>query len=145
MNENLHPRADPDEKGKSARIDPVLHDGRRFFQRADWLSFGLTTAAALAVYLFTLAPEVTLERSGIFSTGAFYAAVHHPPGYPLWTLYAWLFTVALPFSNIAWRVGVSSAVAGALTAGVLALMVSRDGTMLLEGLRDFKRLGLKEE
>jgi hypothetical protein len=53
--------------------------------------------------------------------------------------------VALPFSNIAWRVGVSSAVAGALTAGVLALMVSRGGTMILEGIAIFKRLPRKEE
>ena len=146
MNDTLQPPADPDEKaGESARAGPARNDGGRFFQRADWLSFGLTTGAALAIYLFTLAPEVTLERSGIFSTGAFYAAVPHPPGYPLWTLYAWFFTVALPFSNIAWRVGVSSAVAGALTVGVLALMVSRSGTMILEGIAIFKRLPSKEE
>ena len=74
-----------------------------------------------------------------------YDGVAHPPGFPVWTIYAWLFTKLLPFSNIAWRVGVSSAVAGALTCGVIALMVSRGGAMLLEGLRDFKRLELKEE
>jgi len=146
MNNNLQPAVGSDEKaGQSTGVSRDSDDRGRFFQRADWLSFGLTTAAALTVYLFTLAPDVTLERSGIFSTGAFYAAVPHPPGYPLWTLYAWLFTVALPFSNIAWRVGVSSAVAGALTAGVLALMVSRGGTMILEGIPIFKRPPGKEE
>ena len=43
------------------------------------------------------------------------------------------FIKLLPFSNIAWRVAVSSAVAGALTCGVIALMVSRGGAALLEG------------
>ncbi len=101
--------------------------------------------AALAVYLFTLAPEVTLERNGIFVTGAFYAGVPHPPGYPLWTIYAWLFTVPLPVSNIVRRVSVSSAVAGALTCGVLALMVSRGGALLLDGRSELDRLPRKQE
>ena len=56
----------------------------------------------------------------------------HPPGYPVWTLYSWLFVTLLPFSNIAWRVAVGSAVAAALACGLVALMVSRAGTMLLE-------------
>src|SRR6266446_2717310 len=123
---------------------PVLHRAL-FFQRTDWFSFAITTSLSLTAYLLTLAPEVTLEDSGIFATGAMYAGVAHPCGFPVWTIYSWLFTKLLPFSNIAWRVGVSSAVAGALTCGVLALMVSRGGAMLLEGLRDFKRLELREE
>jgi hypothetical protein len=86
----------------------------------------------LVVYLRTLAPEVTLEYSGILSTSAKYAGVAHPPGYPVWTLYSWLFVALLPFSNIAWRVAVGSAVAAALACGLVALMVSRSGTMLLE-------------
>jgi len=116
-----------------------------FLQRTDWLSFWITTTLALAVYLFTLAPEVTLEHSGELSTAAKYAGVAHPPGYAFWTLYAWLFTKLLPFSNIAWRVAVSSAVAGALACGLIALNVSRAGLMLLESIRDFKRLAAREE
>src|SRR5439155_21267722 len=95
-----------------------------FFERTDWLSFWITTGLALAVYVYTLAPEVTLEFSGILSTGAMYAGVPAPPGYPLWTLYAWLFTVLLPVGNIAWRIAVSSAVAAAVACGVVALMGS---------------------
>jgi hypothetical protein len=41
-----------------------------FFQRTDWLSFGLTAVVVLVVYLRTLAPEITLEYSGILSTSA---------------------------------------------------------------------------
>ncbi len=138
----------PDETTASSTEIPPLIPGpgnAPFFQCTDWLSFALTTGLVLAVYLFTLAPEVTLADSGILSTAAMYGGGAHPPGFPIWTIYAWLFTKLLPFSNIAWRIGVSSAVAGALTCGVLALMVSRGGAMLLEGLRDFKRLELREE
>ena len=114
------------------------------FQRADWLSFGATAALALSGYLLTLAPDVTLGFSGIFAAGAMYAGVPHPPGYPLWTLYAWLFTVLLPFSNIAWRVAVSSAVAGALACGIIALMVSRGGIMILQAIPALSLLQEKE-
>jgi len=26
------------------------------------------------------------------ATGSYYAGVPHPPGYPVWTVYSWLFT-----------------------------------------------------
>jgi hypothetical protein len=103
-----------------------------FFQRMDWLSFGLTAVVVLVVYLRTLAPEVTLEYSGALSTSAKYAGVAQPPGYPVWTLYSWLFVTLVPFSNIAWRVALGSAVAAALACSWVALMVSRAGTLLLE-------------
>ncbi len=103
-----------------------------FFQRTDWLSFGLTTVVVLVVYLCTLAPEVTLENSGMLTTSAAYVGVPHPPGYPVWTVYSWLFVHALPFFNIAWRVAVGSAVAAALACGLVALMVLRSGILLLE-------------
>ena len=70
-------------------------------------------------------PDVTLEDSGELAVGSMYAGVPHPPGYPMWTIYSWGFTKILPFSNIAWRVAVSSAVAAALSCGLLALMISR--------------------
>ena len=87
--------------------------------RADGLSFAITSLLAFSVYLLTLAPDVTLEFSGLMSTGAMYAGVPHPPGYPVWTLYSWCFTKLLPFSNIAWRVAVGSAVASALACGLV--------------------------
>jgi hypothetical protein len=116
-----------------------------FFRRTDWLSFGAATAIALAVYIYTLSPEVTLDSSGIAATAASYGAVGMPPGAPLWTIYAWVFTKILPFSNFAWRVAISSAVAGALTCGVIALLVSRGSLILLKGAKGFKRLPSQEE
>ena len=108
-----------------------------FFQRIDWLSFGVTAAGALVVYLCTLAPEVTLRFSGITSTTAKYGGVAYPPGFPVWTVYSWLFANLLPCSNVAWRVAVGSAVATALACGLVALMVSRGGAMLLENTPAF--------
>jgi hypothetical protein len=97
------------------------------YQKSDWLAFTATTASALAVYLFTLTPNVGLGFSGIFSTTALHGGVPHPPGYPLAVWWQGLFVILLPFSNIAWRVAVSSAVAGALACGLIALLVSRLG------------------
>src|SRR5262245_18624811 len=106
------------------------------FKAVDWSSFSLTVCIVLAGYLFTLAPQVTLRFAGIFSTGAMYAGVPHPPGYPVWTLYAWLFTL-LPVSNIAWRVALSSAVAASIACGLIALMVSRGGAEVAKNTATF--------
>lgn len=116
-----------------------------FFHRPDWLSFALTTGIALAVYLYTISPEVTLEWSGIYATSAMYGGVAPPPGFPTWTLYGWLFTKILPFHNIAWRVAVSSAVAGALACGSIALAVSRGSLLLLGSIHGFRRLTSRDE
>src|ERR1041385_5730674 len=110
---------------------PVAGPLPPLFRRVDWLAFGLTTLLVFIGYYLTLAPDLTLEDSGELAVGSFYAGVPHPPGYPVWTLYTWLFTL-LPVSNIAYRVGISSAVAGAIASGLLALMVSRGSSMMLE-------------
>src|SRR6185503_1755323 len=79
------------------------------FRKIDWVTFGVTTLLVLFGYLYTIAPDMTLEDSGELAVASMYAGVPHPPGYPVWTVYTWVFTKILPFSNIAWRVGVSSA------------------------------------
>src|SRR5690349_15720581 len=102
------------------------------FRRVDWISSAITTLLVLIGYYLTLAPDLTLEDSGELAVGSFYAGVPHPPGYPVWTIYSWLFTKLVPISNIAWRVGLSSAVAGAFACGLIALMTSRGSSMILE-------------
>ncbi|MGB0581396.1 MAG: DUF2723 domain-containing protein, partial [Limisphaerales bacterium] len=110
------------------------------FERLDWRVFWITTFMVMFGYYFTLAPDLTLEDSGELAVGSMYAGVPHPPGYPVWTIYTWLFTELVPFSNIAWRVALSSAVAGALSCGFIAMMVSR-GVRSMFGLFDiFKDL-----
>ena len=111
------------------------------FRRIDWLTFLLTFAAVWIGYYLTLAPEVTLEDSGELATGSFYAGIPHPPGYPVWTIYTWLWTVLVPFKNVAWRVALGEATGGALAAGLLGLLVSRGSSLLMEGIEDLRAHG----
>src|SRR5436190_2081450 len=110
------------------------------FRPIDWLTFGLTTLLVFIGYFLTLAPNVTLEDSGELATGSFYAGVPHPPGYPVWTIYTWLFTRLVPVSNIAYRVALASAVAGALASGLIGLLVSRGSSLILEGIVELKNI-----
>jgi len=110
------------------------------FRPIDWLTLAITFGVIWAVYLFTLAPEQTLEDSGELCTGAFYAGIPHPPGYPFWAVYAWFWTWILPFGNVAWRVEVGQSFAAAMGCGILGLMVSRGSSMLMEGIEEIKNL-----
>jgi len=110
------------------------------FRRNDWLAMIIAFAAVWAVYLWTLAPELTLEDSGELCTGSFYAGIPHPPGYPFWAMYSWFWTFILPIGNVAWRVEVGQSFAAAMGCGLLALMVSRGSSMLIEGIEDFKTI-----
>ena len=51
----------------------------------------------------------------------------------------------VPFGNVAWRVEVGQSFASALGCGLLALMVSRGGSMLIEGIEDFKGIARRWE
>lgn len=104
----------------------------RLLRPVDWLAFVLVSIIVMAGYLFTIAPDMTLEDSGELAVASMYAGVPHPPGYPVWTVYTWLFTKLLPFSNIAWRVAVSSAFAAAMSAGMVAMLVSRGSALILD-------------
>src|ERR1041385_2167913 len=110
------------------------------FRRTDWLTFLITWAVVFIGYWLTLAPELTLEDSGELATGSFYAGIPHPPGYPVWTMYSWIWTRILPYGNIAWRVSVGVAVGSALAAGLLAMLVSRGSSLLMEGIEDLKAM-----
>ncbi len=114
------------------------------YRRIDWWSFALTSILVMFGYWWTLAPDLTLEDCGELAVASMYAGVPHPPGYPVWTLYSWLFTL-LPISNIAYRVALSSAFAGALSCGLVALMVSRGSSMIIEGIADLKNIERKWE
>ena len=110
------------------------------FRRIDWFTLLITFAAVWLGYYLTLAPELTLEDSGELATGSFYAGIPHPPGYPVWTIYTWLWTVLLPIKNVAWRVALGEATGGALAAGLLGLLVSRGSSLLMEGIEELKQM-----
>ena len=121
-----------------ARVPPL-------FRNIDWIALAFAFAVVWIVYFLTLAPEQTLEDSGELCTGSFYAGIPHPPGYPFWAIYSWLWTKLLPIGNVAWRVEVGEATAAAMACGLIALIVSRGSSMLMEGIEDLKSLGGKWE
>jgi tetratricopeptide (TPR) repeat protein len=107
------------------------------FRRIDWVALIVTFVFVFIAYCLTLAPEMTLEDSGELATGSYYAGIPHPPGYPVWTIFTHLWTL-IPHNNVAWRVGLAGAFAGALASGLLAFIVSRGSSMMIESIDDLK-------
>src|SRR5260370_2213294 len=103
-------------------LKPALQRVPALFRKSDWLSCLFTFVVMWIIYSLTLAPEVTLEDAGELITGAVYAGVPHPPGYPIWTLYSWLWTVLVPVGNMAWRVAREPASAAAWCCSPYALL-----------------------
>ena len=144
--ENPKPQPDrPPAPAQGVTAEPSTPVIKPLFRSIDWWSCALTALVVMLGYFLTLAPDVTLEDAGELAVGSMYAGVPHPPGYPVWTIYTWLFTVLVPVSNIAWRVALSSAVAGAASCGLIALMVSRGSSMLLEGVESLRAIDRKLE
>ncbi len=114
---------------------------KRFFRRHDWAAFWTGTVVSFLVYFFTCAPSVTLEDCGELAVAGDYMGVPHPPGYPSWTVCAWLFARLLSWvtfrgqPNPAWAIAVMSAFWGALATGLAAMLVSRSAADLLSWRR----------
>jgi len=115
------------------------------FRRIDWITFLVTTLLVFIGYYLTLAPDVTLEDSGELATGSFYAGIPHPPGYPVWSVYTYFWTALLPFGSVAWRVALAEAFAGAVACGMLAFIVSRGSSMMIESIPALKDIERKWE
>ena len=115
------------------------------FSTFSFLAFAITFILSLAVYTFTLAPTVTLEDSGELVVAADYLGVPHPPGYPLWTILAWLFQKIFFFikymghPNPAWGVNFLSAFFGSLSSATVAVLISCSGYHLLSHIRKFSQ------
>ncbi len=124
-----------------AFVDPVADDGP-FFRRIDWSAFWTACLISFGVYAYTMCPTVGLEDSGELAVAGDYLGVPHPPGYPIWTLFSWLFARIFSFvlfrgqPNPAWGVTFVSVVAGALAAGVGAMLICRSGADLLRESRE---------
>src|ERR1017187_2716487 len=95
------PKSNPPKPAVKPAVPAVAVKVAPMFRPTDWLTLALTFGVVWIVYLFTLAPEQTLEDSGELCTGAFYAGIPHPPGYPFWSVYAWFWTAILPFGHLA--------------------------------------------
>ncbi len=123
-----------------------------FFSRIDWSAFWTALVVCFVVYFYTLAPTVTLEDSGELAVAGDWLGVPHPPGYPIWTMMAWAFTKVFAFvkfrgqPNPAWSIGLLSAVLGALSAGLTALLICRSGRDVLHNSKQISHdIGEKTE
>jgi len=115
------------------------------FRRIDWLTLCITFVIMAVIYFMNVAPELTLEDSGELVTGSFYAGIPHPPGYPVWSIYSWLWTALVPWGNMAWRVALAEAAAGATSCALIAFLVSRGSSMLMEGIEELRNMTGKWE
>jgi hypothetical protein len=77
---------------------------------------------SLLIFLVTLNKYVLLGDSGEFISAAFEKGIAHPPGYPLFTIIAHLFT-KVPLGNITARVGFASSLFGAASAGLISILI----------------------
>ncbi|MFO7871608.1 MAG: DUF2723 domain-containing protein [Kiritimatiellia bacterium] len=135
------------EHSNKAATGPTAPEARgahsSFFRKIDWSAFWTATVISFAVYCYTLAPTVTLEDSGELAVAGDHLGVPHPPGYPIWTLMAWIFARVFSFvpylgqPNPAWSIGLLSAVCGSLAAGVTAMLISRSGSHILRDSEHF--------
>ena len=86
----------------------------------------LAAASAALVYGWTLAPSVGAGDSGELILAANALGITHPPGYPLWVLFARL-AASLPIGDLAWRVNALSALVSAFGAALFFKLCRRAG------------------
>ncbi len=70
------------------------------------------------IYLLTVAPTIGSEDSGELIAAAHSLGIPHPPGYPLWTSFAKLFSL-IPFGSIPFRCNLLSVFFAALAMPVI--------------------------
>src|SRR5580658_9775193 len=97
------------QQAKAPVVKPAPIKVPPLFRKIDWLVLVVIFVIIWAAYILTLAPELTLEDCGELCTASYYAGIPHPPGYPFWSIYSWLWSVLVPFKNIAWRVALAEA------------------------------------
>src|SRR5262245_41092945 len=88
----------------------------------------IAAAVAIAFLLFLLYARGACPTIYVGDSGELVAAVHtlgipHPTGYPLYVLLGKLWTLALPFGSIAWRMSVFSAVCAAAACASLFVLL----------------------
>jgi len=113
-----------------------------FFRKIDWSAFWAATVISLVVYLITLGPSVTLEDSGELAVAGDHLGVPHPPGYPIWTMCAWLFARVFSWVTFrgqptpAWSISLMSSFFGALAAGLTAMLITRSVSDMMRDAHD---------
>lgn len=111
-------------RADAATAAPEEVSGEQPSKPLKWWLPALTGLAVFLIYLRTLFPTVAGGDSGELVATACATGVAHPPGYPLYTILAKLFTF-LPFGAVAWRVNLLSAICGSAASVMILLAVRR--------------------
>ena len=85
----------------------------------------LVFLASFLLYLLSSYPTIAVGDCGELITAAYTLGIPHPPGYPLWTIIGKIFTIIIPFGNIAYRLNLMSAFFGAATCSILFLLIKK--------------------
>ena len=89
-----------------------------------WAVVAAVTLSALALYTYTALPTVPFGDGPELIAAAACLGVAHPPGYPLYTLLAWV-ALQFPAGDPAWRVNLLSGLFAALACGTAGWLILR--------------------
>ncbi|MGI9251169.1 MAG: glycosyltransferase family 117 protein [Pseudohongiellaceae bacterium] len=96
--------------------------------REEWILAAAITIFLFAVYAFTAPRTVALEDDGLFIMASVNAGVAHPPGYPLYTILGYLFSLLpLPVDSTALQIHLLSGLLGAIACGVMFFLLRQLG------------------
>jgi len=89
-----------------------------------WAVVAAVTLSAAALYTYTASPTLPFGDGPELIAAAACLGVAHPPGYPLYTLIAWV-ALQFPIGDPAWRVNLLSGLFAALACGAAGWLILR--------------------
>jgi tetratricopeptide (TPR) repeat protein len=104
------------------------------FDKKKVFCFAAVFGILIGVYLYTIAPTVSLWDCGEFIACSHILGVPHPPGTPFYVLLGRIFDILFPFREVAKRINFLSALSGALAGAILYLVILK----VLSRLKDSK-------
>ncbi len=87
-----------------------------------WLPAALAAAVALIIALLTAGSNVSTWDTAENQTVPYILGIAHPTGFPAFTLVGWVFSHALAFGTVAWRLNIFSGLWVSAAVGGVALL-----------------------